>query len=355
MSGVPSALAVEVSVIIPARNEAPVIGACLDALAAQSVGASALEVVVVAAGEDDTGGAAALAAARAQFGRFEVMRLAHGNKNAALQLGCARATAPIVLLLDADTVLGADSVAKLACALRDGPERALHGAALPRVDTWVSRYWELNRTLVKELRFDGQLSGELIALRRTTLAAYDLATLFPEAIGAKDDLGLGRALAARGCAIGYLPTARATTLVPWTLAGLAATMLRSRRGAMALLPLGEASLQAAVSVALIGGVPAALVASHWSGILAAVCLAPLVSHIGVLASRLAALRRRGLGDHRCELPRFLALDLLGRALKVVAFVDRVAGRDPPRTFRGQRPDELSRKSHHSRIWIGGAR
>ena len=173
--------------------------------------------------------------------------------------------------LDADTVLGTDSVEELASALRDGPERALHGAALPRFDTWVSRYWELNRMLVKELRFDGQLSGELIALRRATLAAHDLAALFPEAIGAKDDLYLGRALAARGCAIGYLPTARATTLVPWTLAGLAATMLRSRRGAMGLLPLRTASLQAAVSAVLVGSVPAALIASHWSLILAAVC------------------------------------------------------------------------------------
>jgi hypothetical protein len=328
---------VEVSVIIPARDEASVIGACLDALAAQSLGAPALEVIVVAAGEDDTAGAAARAAARAQFGRFDVVRLAHGNKNAALQVGCARAAAPIVVLLDADTVLGTDTVEELACALRDGPERALHGAALPRFDTWVSRYWELNRMLVKELRFDGQLSGELIALRRATLAAHDLAALFPEAIGAKDDLYLGRALAARGCAIGYLPTARATTLVPWTLAGLAATMLRSRRGTMGLLPLRTASLQAAVSAVLVGSAPAALVASHWSLILAAVCLAPLVSHIGVLASRLATLRRRGLGDHRCELPRLLALDLLGRALKVFAFVERITGRDPPHTFRGQRP------------------
>ncbi len=186
----------EVSVIVPARDEASVIGACLDALAAQSLGAPALEVIVVAAGEDDTAGAAALAAARARFGRFDVVRLAHGNKNAALQVGCARAAAPIVVLLDADTVLGTDTVEELASALRDGPERALHGAALPRFDTWVSRYWELNRMLVKELRFDGQLSGELIALRRATLAAHDLAALFPEAIGAKDDLYLGRALAA---------------------------------------------------------------------------------------------------------------------------------------------------------------
>jgi len=72
-------------------------------------------------------------------------------------------------------------------------------------------------------------------------------------------------------------------------------------------------------------------------ILAAVCLAPLVSHIAVLASRLATLRRRGLGDHRRELPRLLVLDLLGRALKVLAFVERITGRDPPHTFRGQRP------------------
>jgi hypothetical protein len=330
----------EVSVVIPARDEAAAIGACVAALAAQRVGARVLEVIVVAAGEDDTAGAATRAAATAGFGRFEVVPLERGNKNVALRIGCARATAPVVVLLDADTELDPGAVAALAGAVADGPERAVHGAAIPRFDTWISRYWELNRKLVKDLRFDGTLSGEVIALRRATLVAHDLETFFPEHTGAKDDLYLGRALAARGCALAYVPGARATTLVPWTIGGLARTMLRNRRGAMAVVPFGDALKQAALSAALVGGVPAALVAARWSHALAAVCLAPLVLYTGLVASRVAALRRRGLGDHRRELASFLLLDLLGRALKLWAFVERVAGREAPRSFRGGRPGEL---------------
>ncbi len=333
-------MALHVSVVIPARNEAAAIGGCLAALARQTVGAAALEVIVVAAGEDDTAGAAERVARAAGFGRFEVARLERGNKNVALQTGCARATAATVILLDADTELAADAVAELASALRDGHSRAVHGAATPRYDTWISRYWELNRLLVKDLRFDGALSGEMIALRREMLDACGLQALFPDRTGAKDDLALGIALRARGCSIGYVAAARATTLVPWTLGVLATTMLRSRRGAMHLAPLGDAAVQAAWSAVLVGAVPAALLAWRWSPALAVAVLAPLVVHAAVLAHRVAALRRLGLGDHRRELPSFLLLDLLGRAIKVWAFAERLVGRDARRAYRGGRPEEL---------------
>jgi hypothetical protein len=333
-------VALEISVVIPARDEAAAIGACLAALARQTVGASALEVIVVAAGKDDTAGAAERAGGSLGFGRLEVVPIERGNKNVALQVGCAHVTAPVVVLLDADTELAPDAVAELARAVRDGPERAVHGAAVPRFDTWISRYWELNRMLVKDLHFDGALSGEFVALRRATLAGHDPAALFPEATSAKGDLYLARALAARGCRIGYVPSARGTTHTPWTLAGLARTMLRSRRGLMAIATRRDACTQALRAAMLAGGVPAALAVLRWSPALAAVCLVPPLAHAGVVAWRVAALRRRGLGDHRRELPRFLALDLLGRAIKLWAYVERVGGRRAPYSFRGERPGEL---------------
>ncbi len=330
----------EVAVVIPARNEAAAIGGCLTALARQTIGAAALEVIVVAAGEDDTAAAAERAARAAGFGRFEVVRLDRGNKNVALRTGCARAVAPTVILLDADTELAADAVAELARAVRDAPARAVHGAATPRYDTWVSRYWELSRQLVKDLRFDGTLSGEVIALRRETLERSGLAALFPERTGAKDDLALGLALRARGCAIGYVATAHATTLVPWTLGVLATTMLRSRRAAMRLAPLADATAQAAWSLALVGAVPAAVVTWRWSPALALALLAPLALHAAMLERRVAALRHLGLGAHRRELPTFVLLDVLGRAIKLWAFAERLVGRDARRAYRGGRPEEL---------------
>jgi hypothetical protein len=337
-------MALEVSVVIPARDEAETIGACLGALARQSIGARALEVVVVAAGEDDTTGMAERAAAGAGFGRLDVERLDDGNKNAALQMGCARVTAPIVVLLDADTELAPDAIAELARAVREGPERAVHGAATPCFDTWISRYWELNRKLLKDLRFDGTLSGEVVALRRSTLAAHDLAALFPTEISAKDDFYLGRVLAAGGCRIGYVRAARATTLVPWTFGVLTATMLRSRRAMIGLAPIGDATMQAALSVALVGGLPAAIVAARLSLAFAAACLAPVTVYACVVTRRVAALRRLGLGDYRREVPSFLLLDLLGRVIKVWSFVERAAGCKAPRGYRGGRPGELRRSS-----------
>lgn len=333
-------MALEVSVVIPARDEAASIGACLAALACQSVGAGALEVIVVAAGTDGTAAAAARAADAAGFGRFELVALERGNKNVALQVGCPRASAPVVVMLDADTQLAPDAVAELARAVATDTERVVHGAPLPRYDTWVSRYWELNRKLVKDLRFDGALSGEFVALRRATLLRVEATELFPEDRGVKGDFCLGRALAARGCPTAYVARARGITHTPWTVRGLVRTMVRSRRGAMAIASRAEAAAQGAWSAAVVGAVAAALVAMRWSVALALLALAPLVVHAGRIAWQVGALRRRGLGDHRRELPAFLLLDLLGRAIKLWAFVGRVADRGAPYSFRGERPGEL---------------
>ena len=332
-------MALDVSVIIPARDEAASIAACLAALTRQTVGAPTLEVIVVAAGTDDTAGVAQRASAGAGFGRFEVVRLEHGNKNVALQVGCPRASAPVVVMLDADTELATDAIAELVRAVSEGPERAVHGAPLPRYDTVVSRYWELNRQLVKDLRFDGTLSGEFVAMRRTTLLRIGGEVLFPQIRGAKADFFLAQMLEVHGCAIGYVPRARGTTLTPWTLRGLARTMLRSRRGALAITSRADALAQGALSAAVVGGVPAAVLVAPWSRILAAVCLLPLVVYVARLVSRVEALRRRGIGDHRRELPSFLLLDLLGRAIKIRTVGERLVGRQPPYTFRGERPGE----------------
>jgi hypothetical protein len=325
-----------VSIVIPARNEEQSIAGSLEALARQTFGPERLEVIVVVAGDDRTAEVAARVGAD-RFHRLDVVRLAAGNKNAALVLGCGRARGALVVLLDADTELAADAVDALIRAQAGSPTRVVHGAALPRHLTWVSRYWELNRMLTKDLRFDGQVSGELVALPRAALQPADLPVLFPDRVGAKDDLHLGRALAARGCVVAYETRARATTLVPWTLGGLATTMLRNRRGTMAVVSLGEACAQAAASALVVGALPVAALLFVRSPGLAALALTPLVVYVARRAWQVEMLRRAGFGDHRRDLPGFLCLDLLGRALKLWAFGERLAGRSAPITFRGSRP------------------
>ncbi len=332
----PRAAAPLVSIVIPARNEEQSIAGCLAALGGQTFGAERLEVIVVVAGDDRTAEVAARVGAD-RFRRLDVVRLEAGNKNAALALGCARAAGEPVVLLDADTELAPDAVDELVRAQGGRSSQVVHGAALPRHSTWVSRYWELNRKLTKDLRFDGQVSGELVALPRSVLRSADLPALFPDRVGAKDDLHLGRALEARGCIIAYEPRARATTLVPWTLRGLVVTMLRNRRGAMAVVSLGEAFVQAAASALVVGALPAAALLAGRAPGLATLALAPLAAYAARRVWQVETLRRAGLGDHRRDLPGFLFLDLLGRALKLWAFAERLAGKGAPVTFRGSRP------------------
>ncbi len=332
-------MALAVSVVVPARDEAGAIGACLGALARQSLGVGALEVIVVAAGTDDTEGAARRAGGGAGFGRFGIVRLEDGNKNAALQAALRRATAPVVVLLDADTELENDAIAELARAVGDGAERAVHGAPLPRYGSWVSRYWELNRLLVKVLRYDGMLSGECMAMRRDTIARLGAETLFPPRPDLKADFHLARVLRRHACATAYVPSARGTTLPPWTFRGLTRTMLRSRRGTLSVASTADAWAQAALSAALVGGAPIALLVAPWSPRLVALCLAPLLLYATRLWWSVDTLRRRGGGDYRRTIPSFLLLDLTGRAIKLWAFVERASGRVPRLGFRGERPGE----------------
>ena len=329
-----------ISIVIPARDEERTIGACLRALRRQSIGPERLEVIVVAGGGDRTAEVATREGA-GHFGRFEIVPLAAGNKKAALQAGCARARGEVVLLLDADTQPAGSAVAELLLALDADPRAVVHGAAMPQVDTWVSRYWELNRRLLKDLRFDGTLSGEMIALPRAAVALEDLPRLFPEAVGPKDDLYLGRALQQRGWHVTYAARALATTLVPFTWRGLLTTLLRSRRGAMHVLPLRDAALQAGASALLLATLPAALLAGTRSGVLALCCAVPLLLHVASITWRVVALRRRGLGDFRRALPAYIGIDMLARGLKLWAFLERLADRQAPLTFRGERPTGAS--------------
>jgi cellulose synthase/poly-beta-1,6-N-acetylglucosamine synthase-like glycosyltransferase len=334
-----------VSVVIPARNEEPTIAACLQALRRQTIGAAQLEVIVVAAGDDRTA-ATAMNAGDGQFRRFEVATLGEGDKNTALRAGCARATGDIVVLLDADTELAPNAVAEFVRLLASEPRGVAHGAMIPRIDSWVARYSELNRMLVKQLHFDGHLSGEVIALPRAALCGVDLTELLPDGIGANGDAYLGRVLRQRGWRTLYAQNARATTLFPWTVKGLLASQLRNRRSAMMTLSLPDAALQATKSFALLMSLPVAAVVARHSALLAIACAMPVVLHVGGVAWRIELLRRNGLGDHRRALATYAMLDLMARGLKFWAFVERLVGRRPPSVFHGERPVQpLSAKTN----------
>ena len=124
------------SVVVPAHQEAAVIGRCLDALHAQLAPGQA-EIVVVANGCTDT----TADVARRHPVRPAVVELAVGSKSAALNAGDARVSAFPRLYVDADVVLGPGAVSALLQVLARGD---VHVAAPePRFDTrgrpWVVR------------------------------------------------------------------------------------------------------------------------------------------------------------------------------------------------------------------------
>jgi glycosyltransferase involved in cell wall biosynthesis len=114
-----------VSVIIPAHNEAAVVGGCLRAVLASTI-ADELEVIVVCNGcTDDTA-----SVAQAVSGRIRVLDSPIAAKHAALNLGDRDATAPLRVYLDADTIVSPGAIEAVADLL----EQPGVMAASPEID-----------------------------------------------------------------------------------------------------------------------------------------------------------------------------------------------------------------------------
>ena len=102
------------SVVIAAHNEEAVIGRCLDAIRASS--GPPLDITVVANGCGDR-----TAEVAAERPGVRVLDLAAAGKPGALNAGDAVASGFPRLYLDADVVLSADAIPRLAQAVADGP------------------------------------------------------------------------------------------------------------------------------------------------------------------------------------------------------------------------------------------
>ncbi|MBV6635253.1 MAG: glycosyltransferase [Mameliella sp.] len=123
-----------VSIILPASNEAALIGGCLEALLASDgpgdhgPGDHGVEVIVVANGcRDDTAGLARAFAARmaARGWNLEVIERPAGGKPGALNAGDAAASGAIRIYLDADVTVTPDLLTQLVTALDvDAPRYA---------------------------------------------------------------------------------------------------------------------------------------------------------------------------------------------------------------------------------------
>ncbi len=121
-------MSLDLSILIPAHNEAGYIEPCLEALLQSEATGAAAEVIVMANGCSD----ATVGIARGYEGRFAqkgwpltVLDLATGGKMGALNAGDAAARHPARVYVDADVVVSAALIAQLAEALNaDAPRYA---------------------------------------------------------------------------------------------------------------------------------------------------------------------------------------------------------------------------------------
>lgn len=138
------------TVIVPASNEAGLIGQCIEALLASTFAApTAWQLVIVANGcRDDTAQVARsyeIAASRANV-HLIVLELEQGNKLNAINAGEAVADGGALVYVDADVVVEPGLLEQLAEALaRPVPTYATGTLKIARPRTWItqvySRFW----------------------------------------------------------------------------------------------------------------------------------------------------------------------------------------------------------------------
>jgi glycosyltransferase involved in cell wall biosynthesis len=176
------------SCIVPAHNEARLLGATLDALhAAARARAIAYEIVVVDdASTDRTAEVAAAAGAR-------VLRVEHRHIAATRNAGAREATGDVLVFVDADTLVGADTLRAALEALADGA--AGGGAAVRLAGPLRAHERALIGMSVLAFRLARIAPGCFVFCTR---AAFEAAGGFDERYYAGEDVALSRALARQG-------------------------------------------------------------------------------------------------------------------------------------------------------------
>lgn len=338
----PPEAAPQASVIVPAYNAAPTLGACLSALLEQRGLPDPLELIVVDDGSTD--GGAELARALAPGVRL--LQQPHRGAGAARNRGAAAARGAILLFTDADCQPAPDWAARMLEPFADPTVAGVKGFFTSEQRSLLARvvqaeYEEKDARLLRQPR---------LAFADTAAAAYRAAVFraaggFREELGAVEDTELAFRLAAAGRRLAAAPLARVAHRHPERLRDYARRKLRyGRWGAAAYLghpsrmaedsrTPGTMRLQLLLAPVLL----AALILSPWR---AAARATSAVVAAAFLASGLPFLRRSwprhgaavALAGPPLFLLRALALDaglalglaerLLGRSRSPAPFPER---------------------------------
>jgi glycosyltransferase involved in cell wall biosynthesis len=176
------------SLIVPAHNEARLLGATLEALhAAARACAGEYEILVVDdASTDRTGAVAAGSGAR-------VLRVEHRHIAATRNAGARAASGEVLVFVDADALVGADVLRAALAALANG---AVGGGAAVRLAGPVRMHERVMiETTIVAFRLARIAPGCFVFCTR---AAFEAAGGFDERYFAGEDVALSRALARQG-------------------------------------------------------------------------------------------------------------------------------------------------------------
>jgi glycosyltransferase involved in cell wall biosynthesis len=177
-----------ISFVVPAHNEELLIGRTLDAIrsAAEQVG-EPFEIVVADDDSSDRTGAIAL-----EHGA-KVVRVAHRQIGRTRNAGARASTGDILIFVDADTVISANTLSATLRALHDG---AVAGGSGLRLDGQLPWHGSLLLWLVRTgMRFGRLAAGCYLFCTR---AAFEAAGGFDESLYASEEIALSRALARQG-------------------------------------------------------------------------------------------------------------------------------------------------------------
>lgn len=222
----------EISVLIPAHNEAGVIHRSLEPLA-ELAAEGLLQVIVIANGcSDDTA-----EIARRTCPSATVLEMGAASKVIALNAGAGLCVGRAVICLDADIALSPEALYALARPLIAGRAELACGrmaVALNKSSALVRAFY---RGWALSPYFDKGKAGGVVAL-----SAAFAREIFPLRAFTSDDEMIARLATSRRQA--YVPEAAFEVFAPRTAAALIAIRKRSRRGTAALEKAGMATRRA---------------------------------------------------------------------------------------------------------------
>ncbi len=190
----------EVTIIIPALNEAKMIGRCLEAIARMAVPRDRFEVIVVDNGSAD--GTRDIAESFRGRLQLRVLQKDGVHISALRNLGAKAARGAVLAFLDADCLAPCDWIACIA-ELVPGQGSGVAGAhyLLPAESSWVGRTWHRYREAPKSGEVSHVPAGDLIMHREDFMRVGG----FDESIQTNEDLELCERVRAAGMTVRAAP------------------------------------------------------------------------------------------------------------------------------------------------------